>query len=85
MIPMYAVIEVSHPRGAFRLWAPLFLLWLVLAPVALILAPVALVACAIKGISPWRAAAAIAALLCALSGTHVQVDSPGAQVLVRIQ
>lgn len=84
MIPMIAVVRVRHARGSFRIWAPLFLLWLVLLPFILILAPFAALACVVMGLSPVRVFSAWFALLTGLSGLVVQVESPAAQVLVRI-
>jgi len=84
MIPVLAAIHVRHARGVVRLWAPLFLLWIVLIPIMLVLAfPVALV-CLVVGVNPIRAGAAIGGVLFALNGTRVEVESPGASVLIRI-
>ncbi len=84
MIPMLAAIHVRHARGAIRLWAPLFLLWIVLIPIVLVLALPVAVVCLVTGVNPIRAAAAIGGVLFALAGTRVEVESPGAAVLIRI-
>jgi uncharacterized membrane protein YccC len=85
MIPMIAVIRVRHSEGAFSLWAPLFLIWPLLALLILCLSPLIVLACLIARQNPWRAGTAAVAVICALSGVHVQVESPGAEVLVRIK
>ena len=85
MIPMVAVVAVRHGRGRFKIWAPLFLIWLLLAPFALILAPFAAMACVVMGLNPFRVAGAWLAVLTGLSGLLVQVESPAAQVMVRVQ
>jgi hypothetical protein len=85
MIPMFAVVAVRHGGGRFKIWAPLFLLWLLLAPFALILTPFAALACVVMGLNPFRVAVAWFAVLTGLSGLLVQVDSPAAQVTVRVQ
>lgn len=85
MIPLIAVIAVRSPKASFRLWAPLFLIWLLLAPIALVLAPFAFLARAAMGRNPVRASASAFAILTALSGLRIEVDSPTAKVLVHIQ
>ncbi len=85
MIPMLAVIRVRHRKGRFALWAPLFLIWLLLAPVAVILAPIAMAISLVRRRNPVRLAAAAVGVLGALTGLVIEVDSPAASVLVRIQ
>ena len=85
MIPLIAVVSVRHPKGRLRIWAPLFLVWLLLAPLAVFAAPFAILACAAAGRNPIVAGGAMLGVLCALSGLLIEVDSPAAQVLVRIQ
>ncbi|HSY03691.1 MAG TPA: hypothetical protein VK819_16120 [Acidobacteriaceae bacterium] len=85
MTPSIAIVHVHNPhwRG-IRLWIPLFLLWIP----ALLLAPLILlavvVACLVGRVNPWTAISSFWGLLCALPGTHVHVNSPENQVLVRI-
>jgi hypothetical protein len=84
MIPMLALIDIRHPRGGFRLWAPLFLLWLLLAPFALLVLPLAMIALPLVRVNPFYAAAVLGRLACALSGTLVEVDSPQTSVVIKI-
>ena len=84
MIPWLAVVSIKpdHGRG-FRLWLPLFLIWIILAPFAILLAPMLMIYAAICGVNPLAAISAIGRLLWALSGVHVEVESPNASVLIR--
>ena len=84
-------------RTVVRLWLPLTPLWILLAPFALLLAPLlwlappllpdrrgaGLVRAAIA-VRPFRTAFALGAVLLALSGTTVEVDTPDALVRIRI-
>jgi pilus assembly protein TadC len=76
----------AHRRRPFRLRlpVPLILIWLLLAPIALLLSPVLLVACLILRLNPFTAAAVLIALAVALSGTRIEVESPGARVDIRL-
>ena len=85
MIPLIAEVRVKSPRASFRIWAPLFLIWLLLLPLVLVLAPFALLVMALLGRNPVRVSTAAIMILHALSGVLVEVESPAAQVLVRIQ
>jgi hypothetical protein len=85
MIPLFAVVHVAHPKGEIRIWAPLFILWLLVLPFALVLWPLVFAALALAGLNPIRVSGAGLAVLCALPGVHIQVESPAARVLVRIQ
>ena len=96
MIPMMMTIAVRHDevdyRSGFarpeshglRLWLPLFLLWILVLPFALLLSPLILIGLAFLRLNPFRAAAALFGLLCALAGTCIEVESPGATVNIRI-
>ncbi len=85
MIPLVAEVRVRSPKVSFRLWAPLFLIWLLLLPLVLVLAPFALLAMAVLGRNSVRVSTSAIAILHALSGVLVEVESPAAQVLVRIR
>jgi len=85
MIPMVAEFRVEHPKGSFRIWAPLILAWVLLAPVAVALSPFACVACALRGRDPIQTFAAVLGVIAGLSGLVVEVDSPAARVLIRVQ
>jgi hypothetical protein len=71
-------------RTVVRLWLPLTPLWLILSPFAILFAPLLLLAPQTRGIRPFRAAFAVGALLFALSGTVVDVETPDALVRIRI-
>jgi hypothetical protein len=71
-------------RTVVRLWLPLTPLWLILSPFAILFAPLLLLAPQTRGIRPYRAAFAVGALLFALSGTVVDVETPDALVRIRI-
>ena len=85
MIPMLMIVHVS-PRGGPRLrfWLPLFLLWLLLAPLAVLLSPIAAAVCLARGINPVTALAGACGVLGSATGLCVDVESPGASVLVRV-
>ncbi len=87
----------GEKRTVIRLWLPLTALWIILAPFALLFAPLlALVppllpnrprVRAIRAslaIRPYRTAFALGAVLIAMSGTVVDVDTPDALVRIRI-
>jgi hypothetical protein len=84
-------------RTVVRLWLPLTPLWIILAPFALLLAPVLWLlppllpnrpgARAVRTavvVRPFRTAFALGAVLLAMSGTVVDVDTPDAVVRIRI-
>ena len=87
----------SEKRTVVRLWLPLTPLWIILAPFALLLAPALLLfppllpnrpgARALRAsiaVRPFRTAFALGAVLIAMSGTVVDVDTPDALVRIRI-
>jgi len=90
MIPLFATLRIRHQkpgeplRRGFRLWLPLFLIWLLLAPLVLVLMPIFFVVCLATRINPFRSIAAIWRFLCALRGTHIEVDTAHDTVLVHI-
>lgn len=96
MIPMMMTIAVRHdamdrrtgriePDGfALRLWLPLFLVWLLVAPFFVLLLPLILLGLALARLNPFRALAALFGLLAGLTGTQVEVDSPGAVINIRV-
>lgn len=75
--------DPNHPTR-IGLWLPLTPLWLLLGPFALLFAPLLSLAPAARGVSPYRAAFAVGAVLLSLSGTVVEVDAPGATIRIRI-
>ena len=84
MIPMLATVSIRHPRGRIRLWAPLFLLWLLLLPLVILALPPIAITGLITGVNPIRFVVGVVSVLSASVGTHIDVQAPGAQVLVRI-
>jgi len=87
----------GQKRTVVRLWLPLTPLWIILAPFALLLAPLLWLvppllpnrpgARAIRAslaVKPFRTAFGLGAVLLALSGTVVDVDTPDALVRIRI-
>ena len=84
--PMLAVVHVLPVRSqrGLRLWVPLFLVWLLLLPFILVLLPVYFVVCAVMDIAPFRTLGAFFAVLGSLNGTHLEVDSPRASVLIHV-
>ncbi len=84
--PMLAVVRILPSRTGrrIRLWVPLFLVWLLLLPFMLVLLPVYFVVCAVMDIAPFATLGAFFAVLGSLNGTHVEVDSPDAAVLIHV-
>lgn len=85
MTPSIAIVRVETPgwRG-IPLWIPLFLLWIPVILLSPLIFLVLFAACAAGQISPWRAIAALWAILSSLSGTSVRVTAQGTKVFVRI-
>jgi len=87
----------GEKRTVVRLWLPLTPLWIILAPFALLLAPLLWLAPrllpnrrgaravrAALAVRPFRTVFGLGAVLMALSGTLVDVDTPAALVRIRI-
>ncbi len=83
MIPSLAVIHVERRSGKpIRLWLPVILIWLLLAPFVVVLAPFCLIAAAVLRVNPLAGAAAVGSVLWELGGLRIEVDSPGARILI---
>ncbi|HZZ90191.1 MAG TPA: hypothetical protein VFE13_17815 [Caulobacteraceae bacterium] len=84
--PQSAAAAPATRRGRFvlRLWLPLTPLWVLLAPFALLATPLLLAAPPLRGVRPFRAAFGIGAALFALSGTVIDVQTPDAEIRLRI-
>jgi hypothetical protein len=84
--PLFMILHIlpsaSHRR--FRLWVPLLLIWILLLPCLILLLPVYLVACAVLDLRPFKTLGALFMVLGSLGGTHLEVDTPSASVLVHI-
>jgi hypothetical protein len=61
-------------RGPW-IWIPLPLLWLLLPPLSV-------AACLICSIPPLRALCALWQVVSSLRGTHIELDAPGASILI---
>jgi hypothetical protein len=84
VIPMLAEVRISTPDHRFRLWLPLFLVWLLLLILAVLLSPLILIALLIARLNPFTTVWALIRVVAALSGAHVEVKAPDANVLVRV-
>ena len=92
MIPFTASIRIRwrslSPTGwrshRLRLWIPLFLIWILLLPLLLVLFPVVALACRFIRVSSLRLYAAAWGILSSLRHTFVEVNSPEAEILVRL-
>jgi hypothetical protein len=85
MIPLFATVQIETPGARrIRLWLPLFLVWLLLVVLGLILSPLILIACLICGMNPFRAIWRLVAVFVAMAGTHIEIRSPEALILVRV-
>lgn len=84
--PMLAIVHIlpTRMRRGIRLWVPLFLVWLLLLPFILVLLPVYFVTCAVIDVAPFKTLGVIFAVLGSLGGTHVEVESPKAAVLIHV-
>ena len=85
-LPMLAVVHVMPTKvhKGIRLWVPLFLVWLLLLPFILVLLPVYFVVCAVIDIDPFKTLGVMVAVLGSLNGTHVEVESPDANVFIHV-
>jgi|HubBroStandDraft_3_1064219.scaffolds.fasta_scaffold1023066_2 hypothetical protein len=99
MIPMLAEIRIGVARRRrLHLWLPLFLVWILLAALLVLLSPLILiglaalsVCCLIRRHNPivlirivGSAIVRFGGVLAALTGVHIQIQSPGADVVVRV-
>ncbi len=83
---MLAIIRVRHDgRKPLSLWIPLILIWILLLPLAPVLLLAALFICAVKQIDPVRAMGAFFGFICALTGTHIDIEDGHSQVKVVIR
>lgn len=92
MIPFTASIRIlwwSHSSAGkrshrLRLWIPLFLLWILLLPLLLVSLPVIALVCLVVRVNALRLYTAVWGILSALRHTLVEVNSPVAEVRVRL-
>ncbi len=86
MMPQLVRLQVRQPsQRTLRLWIPVLPVLILLSPLLLLSALAAIAACLVFRINPIRALVAAGRLLCALKGTHVDVDQPEARVLIDIR
>ncbi len=85
ILPLVAVVRIHTLEGHnLNLWVPLFLIWLLLIPFAIVLAPVFVIVCLAINVDPFLAIGSFWRLISGIAGTHVEVDSPSATVLVHV-
>ena len=86
MPPLFMIVHIlpSRSHRGLRLWVPVFLIWILLLPFVLVLLPVFFVVCAAIDIHPFKTLGAFMHLLGSLGGTHVEVDSPDANVFIHV-
>jgi hypothetical protein len=85
MIPLLAIVQIEPRNGhRIRLWLPLFLVWLLLVVLGLVLSPLILIACLIARLNPFQVIWSLIRVFVAMAGTHIEVQSPDANVLVRV-
>lgn len=86
MPPLLMIVRIlpSESRRGIRLWVPVFLIWLLLLPFFVVLLPVYFIVCAAIDIHPLRTLGAVARVLGSLGGTHVEVQSPDANVFFHV-
>ncbi len=82
VVPLTARRPAARRRVNLGLWAPITPLAALLAPLALALVP--FLEIPFSRYRPLRSALAIGALLFALSGTTIEVDTPAAHIRIRI-
>ena len=85
MIPLIAVVHIEPRNGRrIRLWLPLFLVWLLLVILGLLLSPLILIGCLIARLNPFLTIWSLGRVFVAMAGTHIEVQSPDAVILVRV-
>ena len=74
--PLLLKLHVERFQGGrrFRLWLPLFLFWLLILPFAVVTLPIVALVLALLGYRPFRLFAAYWSLLCAIPGSHLEVN-----------
>jgi hypothetical protein len=86
MPPLMVRLHVARLGGArrFRLWLPLFLIWILVLPFAVVTLPVMALVLALLGRHPLRMFGALWSMLCALPGSHLEVNGPRASVFLHV-
>jgi hypothetical protein len=76
--------HAPRPRRTVRLWAPIALLWLILVPLAVLSLPILILAGLRFGAEPFHVLWRLGAVVAALSGTEVSVESAAADVRIKL-
>jgi hypothetical protein len=85
MPPLVIRLHVeTHAGRQMRLWIPLFLLWLLMLPFVAIMLPVLFITCVVLDVDPFPALGAIWSVLCAFTGSHIEVEAPDASVFFHV-
>ena len=86
MPPLFMIVHIlpSRSHRGLRLWVPVFLIWILLLPFVLVLLPVFFVVCAAIDIHPFRTLSTFMHVLGSLGGTHVEVESPDANIFIHV-
>ena len=86
MPPLMLTLHVERFQDGrrFRLWLPLFVFWLLILPFAVVTLPVVALALAGLGYRPFRLFAAYWSLLCAIPGSHIEVNGRRSLVFLHI-
>jgi hypothetical protein len=71
----------AGPAHPVRVWIPLgVVVWLLLIPLAVIVSPIVFVAAAFWRLNPFVTVGALFALVVALAGVKVEVETPDARI-----
>lgn len=73
-----------RPRRPIRLWLPLTPFLILLSPLLLLALGIAVLLPRPLGVNPAHVVLGVGRMLLALNGTHVEVESPNASVLIKI-
>ena len=86
MIPTLVTVRHRRPDGRWlRLYVPVLPVLLVLSPLLLLAVLAGLVACLATRISPLGALRGTGQLLCAMTGTRIEIDNGRTAVLVTVR
>ena len=85
MITLWMPVHIDGARPTpMRLWLPLWLLWLLLFPLLAVLLPLMVIWCLVRRVNPGPLLGALIDVLRGLRGTHVEIQTGSASVLVRL-
>ena len=85
MIPVWMLVQIQGVRPTpLRLWLPIWLLWLLLLPCLVVLLPLLLIWCVARRVNPVPPLGASIGILRGLRGTHIEVQTGSASVVVRL-